>query len=114
MTGSPVRGRRSSGLLGSSSQSLIPLAEPNKREQARKVRTVSRRAALDQLSATDRDIVAVLSEHRVATTQQIATLLELPERTARYRLDRLWKAGAPRTRARLPTTGGRPGLPTPS
>jgi DNA-binding Lrp family transcriptional regulator len=57
------------------------------------VRTVSRRVALDQLSATDRDIVAVLSEHRVATTQQIATLLELPERTARYRLDRLWRLG---------------------
>jgi DNA-binding Lrp family transcriptional regulator len=49
--------------------------------------------ALDQLSATDRDIVAVLSEHRVATTQQISTLLELPERTTRYRLDRLWKLG---------------------
>jgi DNA-binding Lrp family transcriptional regulator len=57
------------------------------------VRAVSRRAALDQLSATDREIVAVLSEHRVATTQQISTLLELPERTARYRLDRLWKLG---------------------
>jgi hypothetical protein len=37
--------------------------------------------------------VAVLSEHRVATTQQISTVLELPERTARYRLDRLWKLG---------------------
>lgn len=57
------------------------------------MRAVSRRVALDQLSATDRDIVAVLSEHRVATTQQISTLLELPERTARYRLDRLWKLG---------------------
>jgi DNA-binding Lrp family transcriptional regulator len=57
------------------------------------VRAVSRRAALDQLSATDRDIVAVLSEHRVATTQQISTVLDLPERTARYRLDRLWRLG---------------------
>lgn len=37
--------------------------------------------------------MAVLSEHRVATTQQIGTLLELPERTARYRLDRLWRLG---------------------
>lgn len=54
---------------------------------------VSRRVALDRLSATDREIVAVLSEHRVATTQQISTLLELPERTARYRLDRLWRLG---------------------
>jgi len=49
--------------------------------------------ALDQLSSTDREIVAVLSEHRVATTQQISALLELPERTARYRLDRLWRLG---------------------
>jgi hypothetical protein len=57
------------------------------------VRTVNRRAALDQLSATDREIVAVLSEHRVATTQQISTLLEIPDRTARYRLDRLWRLG---------------------
>ena len=93
MTGPPVRGRRSSGLLRSSSQSLIPSAGAKEREQARKVRTVSRRAALDQLSGTDREIVAVLSEHRVATTQQIAVVLELPERTARYRLDRLWKLG---------------------
>ncbi len=57
------------------------------------MRAVSRRVAVDQLSSTDREIVAVLSEHRVATTQQICTLLELPERTARYRLDRLWKLG---------------------
>jgi len=70
-----------------------PFGGAKEREQARKVRTVSRRAALDQLSATDREIVAVLSEHRVATTQQISTLLELPERTARYRLDRLWRLG---------------------
>ena len=49
--------------------------------------------AVGQLSSTDRQIVAVLSEHRVATTQQISTVLELPERTARYRLDRLWKLG---------------------
>jgi len=60
---------------------------------ARKVRAVSRRVVLDQLSATDREIVAVLSEHRVATTQQITTLLDLPERTARSRLDRLWRLG---------------------
>lgn len=88
-----MRGRRSSGLRRSSSQSLVPSAGAGEREQARKVRAISRRAAIDQLSATDREIVAVLSEHRVATTQQISTLLELPERTARYRLDRLWKLG---------------------
>jgi hypothetical protein len=57
------------------------------------VRPVDRRQALEKLSGTDREIVAVLSEHRVATTQQIQTLLQIPERTARYRLDRLWKLG---------------------
>lgn len=80
-------------MLRSSSQSLEPSGGPVDRERARKVRTVSRRVALDQLSATDREIVAVLAEHRVATTQQISTVLELPERTARYRLDRLWRLG---------------------
>lgn len=57
------------------------------------MRPVDRREALNRLSATDRDIVAILSEHRVATTQQIQTLLRIPERTARYRLDRLWRLG---------------------
>ena len=93
MSGRPARGRRSSELLGSSSQSIEPSGRPKDREHARKVRTVRRRVALDQLSARDREIVAVLSEQRVATTQQIAMLLDLPERTARYRLDRLWKLG---------------------
>src|SRR4029453_5923625 len=93
MTGSRVRGRRSSGLLHSSSQSFKPSGGAEERERARKVRAVSRRVALDQLSATDREIAAVLSEHRVATTQQISMVLELPERTARYRLDRLWRLG---------------------
>jgi hypothetical protein len=63
------------------------------REGARVARTVARRQAMDQLSTTDKEIVAVLSEHRVATTQQISALAELPERTARCRLDRLWKLG---------------------
>jgi hypothetical protein len=88
-----MRGRRSSGLLRSTSHSLEPSGGREIREKARKVRAVSRRVALDQLSATDREIVAILSEHRVATTHQISTLLELPERTTRYRLDRLWKLG---------------------
>ncbi len=64
----PVRGRRSSGPHRSSSQSFIPSARAHVREGARRVRAVSRRVALDQLSATDREIVAMLSEHRVATT----------------------------------------------
>jgi hypothetical protein len=93
MSGPPVRGRRSSGLFRSSPQSFEPSGGRENRERARKVRAVSRRVALDQLSTTDREIVAVLSEHRVATTQQISTVLEVPERTARYRLDRLWKLG---------------------
>jgi hypothetical protein len=61
VSGPLVRGRRSSGLLRSSSQSITPSAGPKDREQARKVRAVTRRAALDQQSATDREIVAVLS-----------------------------------------------------
>jgi hypothetical protein len=71
VSGPPVRGRWSSGLYRSSSQSFEPLGAGRTCEGT-EVRAVSRRVALDQLSATDREIVAVLSEHRVATTQQIA------------------------------------------
>jgi hypothetical protein len=60
----------------------IRLAEPNLiplgREEARRGRPtpdVTRRHALDRPSTTDKEIVAVLSEHRLATTQ-ICTLLE--------------------------------------
>jgi hypothetical protein len=88
-----TRGRQSSGKLRSSSLSLEPSGRAEGRSPARRVRLVGRREALNQLSGTDREIVAILSEHRVATTQQVQTLLEIPERTARYRLDRLWKLG---------------------
>ncbi|MGH2756887.1 MAG: replication-relaxation family protein, partial [Actinomycetota bacterium] len=35
----------------------------------------------------------VLVEHRVASTQQIAALLGMPERTVRHRLGRLYELG---------------------
>lgn len=41
------------------------------------------------MSDTDHEIVHLLTEHRVATTQQMTTLLGIPERTVRYRLERL-------------------------
>jgi hypothetical protein len=50
---------------------------------------VSRAKAVALMSDTDHEIVHLLSEHRVITTQQIATLLGVPERTVRYRMERL-------------------------
>lgn len=50
---------------------------------------ISRARALTLMSDTDHEIVHLLSEHRVVTTQQMATLLGIPERTVRYRLERL-------------------------
>jgi DNA-binding Lrp family transcriptional regulator len=41
------------------------------------------------ISDTDRDILDTLVEHRVATTAQLSVLLEIPERTVRYRLAQL-------------------------
>lgn len=45
------------------------------------------------LSDTDKEIVHLLSEHRVITTQQFHKLLGIPERTVRYRLERLRSLG---------------------
>lgn len=59
----------------------------------RRYRHVSRPEAISMMSDTDREIVHVLVEHRVATTQQIAALLGIPERTARHRLGRLYELG---------------------
>jgi predicted ArsR family transcriptional regulator len=44
-------------------------------------------------SDTDRDIVDALVEHRVATVAQLSALLEVPERTIRYRLAQLRPRG---------------------
>lgn len=41
------------------------------------------------LSDTDRDILDALVEHRVATAAHLSALLEIPERTVRYRLTQL-------------------------
>lgn len=47
----------------------------------------------DFLSDTDRDIVDALVEHRVATATHLSALLEIPERTIRYRLTQLRAKG---------------------
>ncbi len=59
----------------------------------RRYRHVGRAEAISMLSDSDREIVHVLVEHRVATTQQIAALLGIPERTVRHRLGRLYELG---------------------
>jgi len=45
------------------------------------------------LSDTDKEIVHLLSEHRVVTTQQFHKLVGIPERTVSYRLERLRSLG---------------------
>lgn len=47
----------------------------------------------DFLSNTDRDIVDALVQHRVATAAHLSALLEIPERTIRYRLTQLRTKG---------------------
>ncbi|MGH2828642.1 MAG: replication-relaxation family protein [Actinomycetota bacterium] len=47
----------------------------------------------DFISDTDRDILDALVEHRVATTAHLSALLEIPERTVRYRLAQLRNKG---------------------
>jgi len=48
---------------------------------------------IDFVSDTDRDILDTLVEHRVATAAQLSVLLEIPERTIRYRLAQLKAKG---------------------
>jgi DNA-binding Lrp family transcriptional regulator len=47
----------------------------------------------DFISDTDRDILDALVEHRVATAAHLSALLEIPERTVRYRLSGLRSSG---------------------
>ena len=47
----------------------------------------------DFVSDTDRDILDTLVEHRVATAVHLSVLLEIPERTIRYRLAQLKAKG---------------------
>lgn len=54
---------------------------------------MTRSQATSVLSETDRGILHLLTEHRVATTEQVRRSLDLPERTVRYRLDRLRSFG---------------------
>jgi DNA-binding CsgD family transcriptional regulator len=50
---------------------------------------VSRGDARQQMTDTDRELVDQVVEHRVATTQQLAALLDIPVRTVRYRMEKL-------------------------
>src|SRR5437764_3304470 len=45
------------------------------------------------LSDADKEILQFLTEHRIATTIQVQQLLGMPERTARYRLERMKRLG---------------------
>lgn len=94
MTGGSPRGRRSSGLPHSARSSSAPIPSPH---SSRKVRFIKRglsiQKSLSLLSDTDHEILTTLSEHRVVTTQQLSSILVVPERTIRYRLERLWKLG---------------------
>jgi hypothetical protein len=54
-----------------------------------KLSFLTRLVVTDFISDTDRDILDSLVEHRVATTAQLSMLLQIPERTARYRLTQL-------------------------
>ncbi|MCA1833455.1 MAG: replication-relaxation family protein, partial [Actinobacteria bacterium] len=86
-TGYP-RPRRSSG---GPSSSLVPpggALRPGAR-----TRRLSRQHAISLLSPTDQELLQLLTEHRVATTHHVQTFLDLPERTARYRLQRLKSLG---------------------
>ena len=47
----------------------------------------------DFLSDTDRDILDAVVEHRVATAAHLCALLDIPERTIRYRLSGLRSKG---------------------
>ncbi len=84
----PSRPRRSSG---GPSSSLVP--SPGALRSGAYSRRLSRQEAISLLSGTDRDLLQFLTEHRVATTHHVQTLLDLPERTARYRLERLKSLG---------------------
>lgn len=88
------RRRRSSGkLISLESLSLDPSGGTEIAERVRRVRPITRPQALARLSDEDREMLGVLVEHRVVTTQQMHTLTGIPERTVRYRLNRLWLNG---------------------
>jgi hypothetical protein len=66
---------------------IVPaLVQPHRRHRQRRVST-------HQLTALDLRLHAHLLRHRVLTTTQLVQLTESPERTVRYRLERLHHAG---------------------
>lgn len=90
MKADPSRHRGSSGLL--LSRSLVP-PDAASLPAAQNRRPIPRSQATAILSGTDREILLLLSEHRVATTVQVQRFLDLAERTTRYRLERLRRLG---------------------
>lgn len=82
-----TRLRQSSRKPSNTKHSFLSLNHPGaplSKEEARK-----RNQPLVLPNETDHKIIELLSRHRVATTQQIAEILDVPERTIRYRLTKL-------------------------
>jgi hypothetical protein len=86
------RPRRSSRSRSSKSSTSLDRGRAGKGPQARR-RRVSRSDARHQMTDTDRELVDQVVEHRVATTKQLAALLDMPERTVRYRMEKLRLVG---------------------
>lgn len=82
------RPRRSSRSRSSKPSTSLDRGRGETRPQARG-RHVSRGDARQHLTDTDRELVDQVVEHRIATTQQLAALVDVPERTVRYRMERL-------------------------
>lgn len=86
------RPRRSSRSRSYKPSTSLDRGGAEKGPQARK-RRVSRGDARHHMTDTDRELVDQVVEHRVATTQQLAALSDLPERTVRYRMEKLRALG---------------------
>jgi hypothetical protein len=82
------RPRRSSRSRSFKPSTSLDRGRGQRRSQALK-RRVSRSDARHHMTDADRELVDQLVEHRVATTQQLSALLDMPERTVRYRMERL-------------------------
>lgn len=54
---------------------------------------MTRGDARHQMTDTDRELVDQVVEHRVATTKQLSVLMDMPERTVRYQMERLRRLG---------------------
>jgi DNA-binding Lrp family transcriptional regulator len=99
------RPRRSSRSRSSKPSTSLDRGWAGKGPRARG-RRVSRGDARQQMTDTDRELVDQVVEHRVATTQQLAALLGMPDRTVRYRMEKLRRLGMVR-RATPPVVKGK-------